>query len=1259
MKRLIFIVAIIFFAATSALASPVVYNINFGLPNLSSIESPIRIMKHGTTDDFICGFSSLNTYNENELMAAMNSKLTAAGVTFAKVNSVYKYWQGYEYIITFRLTAPELIGDSRILKISNASSNTFEILVVSDDDGILNAYNLTGEWDGAYEDDFRLSISGSQYGVTYKLKRNGVVAKTFVGNGGPMNLGTFGEGYHGTYIVEASLIGYTSSNTNPVTMENRFGLSEENHIAVKTYDSPDGVSYIMDVSYYDGLGFPIQEIAVGGGTDNRSIVRPIEYDLMRRQTAREYLPFAQEGLSGGFVSDALHLQQDYYSSDSRPFIENIFEDGMSGRLLRSQKEGDVYENADKKVNITYGIHDGSDSIYKLNWNKSNTTRPVIANLGSYGEDELTYVRTVTEDNDTSMVFSDVFGNMVMSRRIDNGINHDTYYIYDLKDSLVCIIQPEGSALMPTSQFSFDGDFWQKYCFSYIYDSRGNMVERHIPGCGTEIIAYDQRSRPVLYADAMMLMNNISKYTIYDNKDRIIREGYIMGLASPEIVQESLYAGTEISSIIGQFAGMVTREMAYYSDETISTLPSYIPNDIRHAINFSYCKNLLAQEIIYEEPYAEGRLARWEPEYAKTRSYYYDNYSRPIVIYESDNNGWQSIYTYNYDFLGNVLQKTEEHRSNESVNTLTCNYTYDTRGRMTSITRTVNGQTMAPITYIYDNFGRLEVKEFFNSGHQFYGYDIRSNLTFNASAIYGEELFKQLLNYHSPHHPGSESLFGGFISEIEEEQINNSPSVTSCRYDHLGRLTSLTRNSREDQTACEYHRTSVTYDRNGNISSITLNEDGSNHTTNYVHEGNQIVSSISLDSDRSQYQYYPNGNLKTDSKLNLQFEYNLLNLPSVVSSLGGVPWARYAYLADGTKMYHKDIYHNGYIYRGSFVYRLENGVQRLESIGYEEGRIMATAHDDWGIASEFIDTWHVTDHLGNVRTVVDITDINDDSTDAEGRILEQNAYHPFGERIEDTDLILDDSNRYRFSGKEEQTFMNGTYSDFGARLYSSDIQRWTTPDPLAEKYYDLSPYAFCANNPINFVDPDGRSWYYNLYSGDFVAHIDDDDDYIYLVTPDEIQNANGDNSLLSLCRRDDNMFGQLALEGLLDKSIESSVISDLFNRANTDERGSIYVSIDVPILVNSKMDAYAQVITLTKNTIKSVEVNPQYVYRGYDSMLIFAHEIGHMIEIKNNIMNTNKKVREISADIFARGHWAYKKSSSHAKEILDKHENQYH
>jgi hypothetical protein len=49
-------------------------------------------------------------------------------------------------------------------------------------------------------------------------------------------------------------------------------------------------------------------------------------------------------------------------------------------------------------------------------------------------------------------------------------------------------------------------------------------------------------------------------------------------------------------------------------------------------------------------------------------------------------------------------------------------------------------------------------------------------------------------------------------------------------------------------------------------------------------------------------------------------------------------------------------------------------------------------------------------------------------------------------------------------------------DSDARWYYPAIMRTTTPDPLAEKYYDISPYAWCANNPVRFVDPDGMDWY---------------------------------------------------------------------------------------------------------------------------------------------------------------------------------------
>ena len=62
---------------------------------------------------------------------------------------------------------------------------------------------------------------------------------------------------------------------------------------------------------------------------------------------------------------------------------------------------------------------------------------------------------------------------------------------------------------------------------------------------------------------------------------------------------------------------------------------------------------------------------------------------------------------------------------------------------------------------------------------------------------------------------------------------------------------------------------------------------------------------------------------------------------------------------------------------------------------------------------------------------------------------------------------------KYNGKEFIE-MNGydTY-DYGARGYYPAIGRFTTMDPLCEKYYSISPYAYCAGNPVNRIDPDGR------------------------------------------------------------------------------------------------------------------------------------------------------------------------------------------
>jgi RHS repeat-associated protein len=64
--------------------------------------------------------------------------------------------------------------------------------------------------------------------------------------------------------------------------------------------------------------------------------------------------------------------------------------------------------------------------------------------------------------------------------------------------------------------------------------------------------------------------------------------------------------------------------------------------------------------------------------------------------------------------------------------------------------------------------------------------------------------------------------------------------------------------------------------------------------------------------------------------------------------------------------------------------------------------------------------------------------------------------------------------YTFSGKEKD--VETWYSYFGARYYDSGLSIWLSVDPMSDKYPNLTPYAYCANNPVILVDPDGRDWY---------------------------------------------------------------------------------------------------------------------------------------------------------------------------------------
>ena len=80
--------------------------------------------------------------------------------------------------------------------------------------------------------------------------------------------------------------------------------------------------------------------------------------------------------------------------------------------------------------------------------------------------------------------------------------------------------------------------------------------------------------------------------------------------------------------------------------------------------------------------------------------------------------------------------------------------------------------------------------------------------------------------------------------------------------------------------------------------------------------------------------------------------------------------------------------------------------------------------------------------------------------------------------------------FAFSSKERDVETGLSY--FGARYYSSDLSIWLSVDPMSGKYPSLSPYVYCADNPVKLVDPNGEEIWFPDVDGNLIAQ--DGDNY---------------------------------------------------------------------------------------------------------------------------------------------------------------------
>ena len=103
----------------------------------------------------------------------------------------------------------------------------------------------------------------------------------------------------------------------------------------------------------------------------------------------------------------------------------------------------------------------------------------------------------------------------------------------------------------------------------------------------------------------------------------------------------------------------------------------------------------------------------------------------------------------------------------------------------------------------------------------------------------------------------------------------------------------------------------------------------------------------------------------------------------------------------------------------------------------------------------------SDHLGSASWI----------TDNGGLAVQHLQYLPYGERYVDQ-RASGYHERFTFTGKERDEETG--YGYFGARYMDHELMTmWLSVDPMADKYPNISPYAYCAWNPVKLVDPDGR------------------------------------------------------------------------------------------------------------------------------------------------------------------------------------------
>ncbi len=509
---------------------------------------------------------------------------------------------------------------------------------------------------------------------------------------------------------------------NAQTKSENYVKTTAYHTAVTLESQVTQVSdTISSVTYYDGLGRPKQQIAVGQSPNGSDIITPITYDGFGRQD-KEYLPYAGGANgTGDYNSNAVDEVLNFYNTTkyentANPYSQKEFEASPLNRVFKQAAPGQDWAlGSNHEIKFDYSANTAADGVklYEVVFTDNNKELPTLVNTNNANYPAGELYKNITKDENhidnnskdhTTEEFTNILGQVILKRTFESEVTHNTYYVYDDYGNLTYVIPPgvDNTDGVSDSELA-------ELCYQYVYDYRNRLVEKKIPGKDWEYIVYNTLDQPVLTQDALLRENNEWLFTKYDAFGRVAFTG---------LHRQS--SGTTVSRSVMQGYANDTQSYTKWVENTTNaqslagTSIYYTNGAVPHSVTEIYTINYY-DDYDYLQGYTLPTTVFGVPVSNKTKTLAtgskvrvlgtndwvlnvlaYDDKGRNIFTYTENEylNTFDETET-QYDFVGKVLKTRTRHIKDSNTPIVTQDvFTYDHAGRLIDQHQCIGDDTLS-------------------------------------------------------------------------------------------------------------------------------------------------------------------------------------------------------------------------------------------------------------------------------------------------------------------------------------------------------------------------------------------------------------------------------------------------------------------------------------------------------------------------------------------------------------------------------------